>query len=326
MLASTQPRVLPMLKIRLAAVAALLALSLIANSAEAQSRVFVAAQGSDSNPCTFASPCRTFQHAHDVVAAQGEIDVLDPAGYGQVTIAKSLSIQGHGFAGISAVGNGVTISAGTSDTISLRGLLLDGAAGTGGNGVQFNSGASLNVQDCLIRSFKPGIAGIGDGIFFAPNAASKLVVSNTVIADNQASAVDIHPSGSSAVDVVVDRVEMDNNRGGNGLTAFGTDSTGTIHITVSESVAARNGNNGISIVSASAPTSVMVRGSIISSNARSGLLALDTAATIRVTKSTITGNATGLNTASGGTIVSFGNNSIAGNTADGAPTSTMALK
>jgi hypothetical protein len=62
-----------------------------------QTRVFVAAQASDSNPCTFVSPCRTFQHAHDVVAAGGEIDVLDPAGYGTVTIAKASAFKGTAF-------------------------------------------------------------------------------------------------------------------------------------------------------------------------------------------------------------------------------------
>src|SRR5215468_6245463 len=92
--------------------------------AQAQSRVFVAAQGSDSNPCTFAQPCRTFQRAHNAVAAGGEIDVLDPAGYGTVTIGKAISIQGHGFAGISAPAGpfAITISAGASDRINLRGL------------------------------------------------------------------------------------------------------------------------------------------------------------------------------------------------------------
>ena len=74
---------------------------LAAPPAEAQpTRVFVAAQGLDTNPCTFAQPCRTFQKAHDTVAAGGEIDVLDPAGYGTVLISKAISIQGHGFAGI----------------------------------------------------------------------------------------------------------------------------------------------------------------------------------------------------------------------------------
>jgi len=92
-----------MLKITLSAVAAslLLAISLIASPSQAQpARVFVAAQGgSDSNPCTFAAPCRTFQKGHDTVAAGGEIDVLDPAGYGALTITKAISIQGHGFPG-----------------------------------------------------------------------------------------------------------------------------------------------------------------------------------------------------------------------------------
>src|SRR5262245_31845537 len=122
--------------------------------AQAQSRVFVAAQGSDTNPCTFALPCRTFQHAHDVVAANGEIDVLDPAGYGAVVINKAISIQGHGFAGISAPSNAtaITISAGASDRINLRGLLLDGV-GTGSNGIVLNSGLMLNVQDSVIRGF-----------------------------------------------------------------------------------------------------------------------------------------------------------------------------
>jgi hypothetical protein len=81
-----------MLKIRLSAFGvALLALSLTPSPAQAQpSRAFVAAQGSDSNPCSFTLPCRSFQQAHNTVAAGGEIDVLDPAGYGALTISKAI--------------------------------------------------------------------------------------------------------------------------------------------------------------------------------------------------------------------------------------------
>src|SRR5262245_59765219 len=130
-----------MLKLTLSVIAAsLLALGLAANPARAQpARVFVSAQGSDGNPCTFAAPCRTFQHAHDVVAANGEIDVLDPAGYGALTIDRAISIQGHGFAGIAVTsGNAITIGAGGADRINLRGLLLDGI-GTGADGILLNS-------------------------------------------------------------------------------------------------------------------------------------------------------------------------------------------
>src|ERR1051326_1536526 len=118
------------LRVLLVALAAtLLACAFNSTTASAQStRVFVAAQGSDGNACTFAAPCRTFQHAHDVVAAGGEIDVLDPAGYGALTITKSISIQGHGFSGISVPSGatGVTINAGATDKINLNGLILDG--------------------------------------------------------------------------------------------------------------------------------------------------------------------------------------------------------
>src|SRR5450432_4932972 len=102
--------------------------------AQAQARVFVGAQGSDGNPCTFVSPCRTFQHAHDIAPANGEIDVIDPAGYGALTITKAISIEGHGFGGLTvASGDGVTIKAGANDKINLRGLLFEGVhTGTGG--------------------------------------------------------------------------------------------------------------------------------------------------------------------------------------------------
>src|SRR5262245_62730777 len=116
-----------MTRIALSAVtASLLAVGLNSAAQAAPNRVFVAAQGSDANPCTFAQPCRTFQHAHNVVAAGGEIDVLDPAGYGALTITKSISIQGHGFSGMTVVsGNGITINAGATDSVSLNGLLID---------------------------------------------------------------------------------------------------------------------------------------------------------------------------------------------------------
>src|SRR5262249_53320225 len=129
-----------MLRTALSAIAvSLLALTINAGPAQAQNRVFVSATGNDSNPCTFVSPCRTFQHAHDRVVSGGEIDVLDPAGYGALNIGKAISIQGHGFSGISAPsGNAIAINAGSNGKINLRGLLIDGV-GTGSDGIVLNS-------------------------------------------------------------------------------------------------------------------------------------------------------------------------------------------
>jgi hypothetical protein len=95
---------------------AAIALALAAAQAHAAQRAFVASSGSDVNVaagCTFAAPCRSFQGAHAAVDAGGEIVALDTAGYGVVTITKSVSILGNPgtVPSISvASGNGVTIA------------------------------------------------------------------------------------------------------------------------------------------------------------------------------------------------------------------------
>jgi hypothetical protein len=55
-------------------------------------RVFVASYGDDSNPCTFGSPCKTFQNAVNVVGTGGEVTAIDSAGFGPVSITKSVTI------------------------------------------------------------------------------------------------------------------------------------------------------------------------------------------------------------------------------------------
>jgi hypothetical protein len=278
-------------------------------------RVFVAAQGSDSNPCSFALPCRTFQHAHDTVAAGGEIDVLDPAGYGAITITKSISIQGHGFSGISAPsGNAITIGAGANDKISLRGLLIDGVD-TGDNGILFNAGSILEVGDCVIRNF------VADGIGFFPSAASTLLVSNTNVAGNGGAG--IRAAGTGNTSGVIEHVIAQANLS-NGL-AFG--STGTSKFTVSDSVISNTGNTGIGVASFFGnPDTVLLRNVAVSNSAQAGVLANGNAAVIWVTKSTITGNAQAFSTIGGGQILSFGDNSVIGNTIGSTPTNTISLE
>src|SRR5262245_6657915 len=198
--------------------------------AQAQpARVFVAAQGSDGNPCTFALPCRTFQHAHDAVAAGGEIDVLDPAGYGAVIITKSISIQGHGLSGISTASGGtaVTINGGGSDNINLSGLLIEGA-GAGLQGIKFNTGKSLIVQDCVIRGLT------ASGIAFTPTVTSALAVSSTLLANNGAYGALVQPSGGVNVTAVFNAVEAHNNAL-DGIGVLGTLTLGPLDATVTNS-------------------------------------------------------------------------------------------
>ncbi len=147
-----------MIKITSLSVAgALLACGLSAAPAQAlANRTWVSGKGTDAGACTVTAPCRTFAFALTQTNAGGEIDVLDPAAYGPMTITKAISIvnDGVGTAGILAGsgGNGVAINAGANDSVHLRGLTIEGL-GSGTSGIQFNSGGNLTLENCVIRNF-----------------------------------------------------------------------------------------------------------------------------------------------------------------------------
>ena len=142
------------LSLPLTLLAIVLGCTLLSISAQAQLRVFVGRSGSDANPCTFALPCLTAQHAHDVMPAGGEIRMLDPGAYGTLTITKSVTVHGDGYGGLgnNAAVSAVTVAAGVSDTIALRGLIINGF-GVGLTGVVINSGGSVVVDNCVIENF-----------------------------------------------------------------------------------------------------------------------------------------------------------------------------
>jgi hypothetical protein len=280
-------------------------------------RVFVASYGSDSNPCTFGSPCKTFQNAVNVVAQGGEVTAIDSAGFGTFTISHAVTITSpNGVeAGVAAPASGgaaITINAGTNDIVSLNGLTLDGDGVANTTGILFNSGGSLSVQNSVIRNFKYGI-------YFLPSVSSQLSVSNTLVSDN-VYGVDIYPAGSETITGVLDHVQMVNNQDyGLYIVAISL----AINLTVSDSVSANNGGFGVAAYSDSGTPSIMVRNSTIANNGNDGVLADGSGTTIWVTRSTITGNTTGWANTASGTVTTFTDNNIVGNgSVNIAPTST----
>src|SRR6187401_640852 len=91
-------------------------------------RTWVSGVGDDANPCSRTAPCKTFAGAISKTAAGGTINVLDPGGYGGVTITKAITIEADGdFAGITHSGtSGIIVNAGVNDVVTLRGLTIDG--------------------------------------------------------------------------------------------------------------------------------------------------------------------------------------------------------
>jgi hypothetical protein len=289
---------------------------LSAAPAQAQSRVFVAAQGADTNPCSFAQPCRTFQQAHNTVAAGGEIDVLDPAGYGALTINKAI-IQGHGYAGIAVPsGNGILINAGSSDIVNLRGLLLDGV-GSGSEGIVFNTGASLNIQDSLVRNF------INEGINFQPNALSTLSVSNTLVSGMNGSGIFVSGNSTpSTVDAALTRVEVNSSAIGISLLS---QTSPSVNVSAVDSVVANN-SVGISVLAGGASQVYMALRSSNISNNGTGVTAPTAGAIVRLSQSVITGNSTGWTATNGGSVGSTADNLIDDNTNGNGGPPTLAYK
>src|SRR5215471_14837817 len=154
-------------------------------------RTFVSGTGNDANPCSLAAPCRSFAGAIAQTNPGGEIAVLDTAGYGAVTITKAISIVNEEGveAGITATsGDGITVNAGATDVVNLRGLTLVGAGGT--NGITFTAGGALNIQNCVVRGFTDR------GLYLVPTVSTDINVSNTIVSGNQVG-IFLQPSGTA---------------------------------------------------------------------------------------------------------------------------------
>jgi hypothetical protein len=283
-----------------------LAVTLPVISAHAQApRTFVSAAGSDSNPCSFAAPCRHFQAAVNATSLGGEVDALDPAGYGPITITQAITIEGQGWSYIAppAGGNGITINA-VSGNVTLHGVSLNGVGISGTtNGIQFNSGDSLIVAGCVARNFTK------DGIFFVPDTASTLRISDTLLDNNADAGIYLVQNGAGAVAAAFERVEASNNH--NGIVIQGANvAAPMLNATIVDSVAANNANGGIIAVTeiSTAPVTLMVLRSAAADN-NVGIGAQGSNATLLVGQSAVTGNANGWEI-SGGTVQSYGDNKI----------------
>jgi len=167
-----------------------------ASVAQAQAtRTWVSGVGDDVNPCSRTAPCKTWAGAISKTAAGGEIDALDPGGFGAVTTTKSITLdgtKGAGFGSILASNvSGVTINDSLSATpntavVILRNLSINGANTTAGSGIRFTAGKNVVVEDCQIFDFPGagGAGGAGKGISVEISAAGtghNLVVKNTTI-------------------------------------------------------------------------------------------------------------------------------------------------
>jgi hypothetical protein len=298
--------------------------AMVAGPAAAQAtRTWVSGVGDDVNPCSRTAPCKTFAGAISKTATGGEISVLDPGGFGAVTITKSISIQGKwgGEAGISAsLTTGIIVNAPVDAIVNIRGLVIDGMS-NGTNGIRYLAGGALHVQDCVIRGFRGSTAPNNNGIIVnAVGGTLVLDVTDTLIEDNGTTAqggagILIRPTGAVTLKASLTRVQSLNNQ--IGLVVDGDTSTGTIDVTVASSQFSRNASQGISSLSPNggdATLRVTVDSSSASSNGTIGIQSVGQKSTVRVGRSTATANANaGLQANNSGVLGSYGDNFTQGN-------------
>ena len=259
-------------------------------------RTWVSGVGDDANPCSRTAPCLTFNGAMVKTATGGEINVLDPGDFGAVTIPRAMTIDATGVeAGVQvATGNGITVAAGATDSVFLRGLDLVGF-GTGVDGIEFSSGLMLTVENCRISGF------LQRGISIESSTANAAAfISNTVVHDQVNNGIVID-SILAANSVMLDHVQVLNS----GQIGLGLNPGSTAYVRDSEF-----SHSGASGVPATGAAFLFFDSNDVSSNGVG--LTLLSGASVRLSKNNVTGNTVGFNTA-GGVVRSFGNNQTLGN-------------
>jgi hypothetical protein len=257
----------------------LVAIVLLASSrSAAANRTWVALSGDDNNACTNANPCKTFTGALAKTSAGGEIVVKESGNFGAVTINKSVTIDAGGkYAGIQAGSgnNAVTIQAGNTDVIVLRGLTIKGL-GVGSNGISAAAFSGvLHVENCAISNFT--VAGIFVG-------AGTLFVHDTVVSECGDWGISMINGGRAVIEHT--RLENDNTgiflllgaqvtvhssvASGNARSGFET-GWGTLNL--ENCVASNNGTGVVANMTPSpnGPTIVVISNSVVTNN-QTGLL------------------------------------------------------
>jgi hypothetical protein len=313
---------------RIAPAAAVLALGLFYSSAASAqaTRTWISGVGDDANPCSRTAPCKTFAGAISKTATGGEINCIDPGGFGAVTITKSISLL------CDDVENGILVSSSsaiivnnTAAVVVLSGFDLEGLGNNGSSGsihgVNVFNASAVHVRNSHIRGFRGGY-----GINFAPQSASaQLFVDNVIITDNGSSSntatggIILNPAAGMTATATITNTQIENNQN----VGLRSDVTGIVGSTINavfDNVTISHNNVGI-LFKAPAGTGtikLMLTNSTVANNAGQGIIANGPGVSARVGNTTITNNGTGLSipgaTAS---LQSYGDNRLDGNGTDG---------
>ncbi len=282
----------------------------VSSAAQAQAtRTWVSGVGDDVNPCSRTAPCKTFAGAISKTAAGGEIDALDPGGFGAVTITKNITLDGgtgSGWASILASAtNGVNVNDSATATpmtivVTLRNLSINGAGTTLGlNGVNWTSGKRVNVEHCQIFNFSNTSINVA---LTAANTGAFLTVSGSSLYNTNRGLSLSNTSAGQFVSAVVSNTTIAN-MAADGVRVQTAGHVSLDHCNISHNV------NGINM-STGAGTSANIINTVVSNNTGTGLI--NNAATSRIGGSTFIENTTPISMTVNNAVKTFGTNNIEG--------------
>jgi hypothetical protein len=285
----------------------------LTTAAQAQAtRTWVSAVGDDVNPCSRTAPCKTFAGAISKTAKDGEISVLDPGGYGTVTITKSIYINGTHGAGygsiINSLVNAVTVNItdvnDVRKAVRLRALDMNGIS-NGINGVNILAANNVWIEDSVIDGNTGNGTTSGIGVRVATAASCNVFISDTVIHKNVTGVRVTTTAGFAVANLRNCNIE------GN---TTGVDASTNGFVTVADSRIANNSGNAL--VTTASGAQLNARDNVISNNGTA--LNAASGSTVRALSNLLLNNTTGF----GGTTAAIqtdGQNRNAGNTTPGAP-------
>ena len=250
---------------------------------------YVSITGSNANACTLAAPCRTFQRGVNVTPAGGELRILDSGDSGvNATIKKSLTVTGNG--NTVYLGKPITIDQADA-VVALRGLVLNGQ-GTVADGISIVQAKAVHVERCVIHGYTNGIHG--------NEGTRELSVLDRIVRDNEVFGI--------LVAAVESRLTVNNSQVKNNNRGISVDGG---RAAINRSTASGNGNVAFEVINGG---TMMVESSLIHANGH-GLRVDGGESVMRVSNSTITDNAVGLNKIFGD-IETRVNNTLRGNDAE----------
>jgi hypothetical protein len=188
--------------------------TMFASTASAQAtRTWVSGVGDDANPCSRTAPCKTFAGAISKTAPAGEINCIDPGGFGALTITKSITVDCVAVeAGVLVSGtNGFVVAAGANDVVVIRGLDFEGLGPTANslNGIKIITAGTVQIENCVINGFDSTNGTDGNGVLVNSNSVVHVDIENDTIRNNQ-TGVSVVPQGVTN-GVVIEHSVLDRN-------------------------------------------------------------------------------------------------------------------